>query len=1217
MPKKNKKNKQFRFPFDIDSRYFLWSSILFLLLSIHGVHKYFLPKLTIETLKPKIESYVNDNIQKFEQIIATPELINGIDSQKYSFADLELLNKLPFGFFIDQHDSLVFWNSNTISFPSKKLEINNPSLYQDASGYYICLKKEIPSKRGLFATAVIKIKHEFINSSLLSTSYFIPYNFKQDYDIELDINKPNLKYETVLINNKPVCYIYHKNNFFSSRNENAWLLFLHCLPFIFFGISIHTYFKVTVKERGEKQTMFLMFALVLAIRLCTYLLGFPDNFTDERVFDSTLFATDIINSSLGDTFINMCLIFWISLFYSINLQGKMWQIEKSKYKYIFVVFILILTLSIISYNINLIQELILDGALNFDLTILDNISSISILALLTLLVIFANIVLLAVIFNVYTKIVFGSDITKYVLITVGFLIYLIILKFNGYFIVGYICFLLVFILNDSILQKTRFDFNSYNLLIWIITISMLGSMIISLLVVVKEKQNREEIAKGIIYQNTDYLNYKFEEDVKRIQKDTNIVQLINQSKNGLNIELNAYLFKNYFKIDFLGYMLTTQFREGSDTGITNTFINNKGAIEFLSHIPIPYEANKYLYISLLSSKEFNHYIIDGDYAKTSLNNTLIENNYSIAIYQNDLLVYHSGTYSFNKNRSRVSQNFKYSYAGFKDDESNKEVLIVKQSNFAMLFLTIFSYIFLIYFLTLSLYILGNMLARSNLEYKRFYNLLNVTLRLRMHIAIIVIVFGTLFVFSFSTYKYLYANIQEQLKKDITVSAKFINSKMEYQFLQEKKDSLKNSNSKFVLDSATIFFLKGIGNEYSYNINIFDFKNGNLIFSSKPNFYYSNYLSQVINPLAYYHLRYNGNTNLTFNESIENYKYLSYYSAIGSDSKNTEAIINLQRISSDKSIKTETNKLISSFITIFAFIFFLSSFIAFFISKSVTKSFKMVVKQFTQINLNETNKPLDWAYSDEIGSLVKEYNRMLKKLENSSMQIKQNERELAWREMAKQVAHEIKTPLTPMKITLQTLERLISKKSDNVEEFTKKVSKTLIEQIDNLSLIAANFSDFAKMPELKKEKFVLNDLLKSVTGMYNDNNMHDFLFLIPNYLIYINSDRHQIMRVFTNLIQNAIQSVPVDRKGTILLEVEKIKNNKIRVSISDNGSGIDKQTAAKLFQPYFTTKNSGTGLGLAMCKDIIEKSGGTITFKSAIDEGTTFMVDLPIADNDEN
>ena len=385
----------------------------------------------------------------------------------------------------------------------------------------------------------------------------------------------------------------------------------------------------------------------------------------------------------------------------------------------------------------------------------------------------------------------------------------------------------------------------------------------------------------------------------------------------------------------------------------------------------------------------------------------------------------------------------------------------------------------------------------------------------------------------------------------------------------------------------------------------------MIYSSQPDFFYSNVVSDKI-PFGVLNKLKNSNLDhILNNEKINDFNYISMYCFAKNRKGEKVAIIQLPYFSSEQETKDETSKILITLINIYVFVFLISSIIALIISNSVTKPFKYIVKQFTKINLEKTNEPLKWNNSDEIGLLVKEYNRMLRKLENSTMLLAKSEREMAWREMAKQVAHEIKNPLTPMKLSLQMLDNAIKNKKNNVSEMTEKVTATIIEQIDNLTLIATNFSNFAKLPELKNEIINLNEILKSVTGMYIDDKKNEYLFSIPTFNVPIYADKSQLIRVFTNIIQNATQSIPDNRKGKISLQVNKIENNFIRIIIADNGEGVSKEKANNLFQPYFTTKSSGTGLGLAMCKDIIEKFNGKITFESIENVGTKFFIDLPI------
>jgi nitrogen fixation/metabolism regulation signal transduction histidine kinase len=264
----------------------------------------------------------------------------------------------------------------------------------------------------------------------------------------------------------------------------------------------------------------------------------------------------------------------------------------------------------------------------------------------------------------------------------------------------------------------------------------------------------------------------------------------------------------------------------------------------------------------------------------------------------------------------------------------------------------------------------------------------------------------------------------------------------------------------------------------------------------------------------------------------------------------------------------------------------------------------------EVNLGKMNEVIDWKRNDEIGELVKEYNKMVGKLDESATVLAKSEREGAWREMARQVAHEIKNPLTPMKLSLQYLQKAISNNSDNVKELTSSVAQTLVEQINHLNQIAGEFSQFANIGNPRNEVFDLHEVLYQVTQLYgvNDRVQLDCTPL-PNPVL-INADRTHINRLFTNLIQNAIQAVSEEKIAVVEVD-EELMGNKILVKVKDNGMGISEELSPKIFTPNFTTKTSGTGLGLAMCKGIVEQAKGKIWFETKTGEGSIFFVELPV------
>jgi nitrogen fixation/metabolism regulation signal transduction histidine kinase len=246
----------------------------------------------------------------------------------------------------------------------------------------------------------------------------------------------------------------------------------------------------------------------------------------------------------------------------------------------------------------------------------------------------------------------------------------------------------------------------------------------------------------------------------------------------------------------------------------------------------------------------------------------------------------------------------------------------------------------------------------------------------------------------------------------------------------------------------------------------------------------------------------------------------------------------------------------------------------------------------------------------MGELVSEYNKMLKKLEQSTRQLVQSEREGAWREMAMQVAHEIKNPLTPMKLSLQFLSRAIEHQDPDLVEKTKNTTAMLIEQIDLLSQIAGAFSQFANIAEAEPELVDLKEVLVNCIQLHQSQLSVPIQVDTPAVPVWVMIDRGHLQRIFTNLLLNAIQAASPHR--TLQISVRQyVRDEVVCTEIADNGTGIDPMIQDTVFHPNFTTKSSGSGLGLAMCKRMIEQASGTIRFVTAPDEGTCFVVELPI------
>jgi nitrogen fixation/metabolism regulation signal transduction histidine kinase len=249
-----------------------------------------------------------------------------------------------------------------------------------------------------------------------------------------------------------------------------------------------------------------------------------------------------------------------------------------------------------------------------------------------------------------------------------------------------------------------------------------------------------------------------------------------------------------------------------------------------------------------------------------------------------------------------------------------------------------------------------------------------------------------------------------------------------------------------------------------------------------------------------------------------------------------------------------------------------------------------------------------ANSKEINLLIRAYNGMVDELEESAIKLAQSEREEAWREMAKQVAHEIKNPLTPMRLTVQSFQRKFDPNDPDLKQKLNDYSKTLIQQIDTMSSVASAFSNFASMPAQQNETLNVVNVVELTLDIFNEDYI---VFESEEKKIISKMDRAQLIRVITNLVKNAIQSIPENQtEKTILVSVKKEENN-VLILVKDNGIGIETENIDRIFEPKFTTKNSGMGLGLGIIKNIIENYKGSITFETEQGEGATFTVSLPI------
>lgn len=539
--------------------------------------------------------------------------------------------------------------------------------------------------------------------------------------------------------------------------------------------------------------------------------------------------------------------------------------------------------------------------------------------------------------------------------------------------------------------------------------------------------------------------------------------------------------------------------------------------------------------------------------------------------------------------------------------SSKVVVIAKKKDTLIESITLFSYLFCAFLFMVGLlqicaFFLGLLKDRSS-----FSLLGNLSIRSQIHgtvifISLLSFVIIAVATISFFINRYNRNNI-DKLSRTADIMVNELQKRLSdtADFNPSLSDSASQQNlAKLVSEVADI---------HNADVNVYDLE-GNLQVSSENDVYEKGILSNKMHPLAYYHLDRMREIQFVQKEHLSSLEYWSIYSTVRNDRGEVMKYLNIPYFSSQIDLKQEISNFLVTIINLNAFIFLIAGVIALFITNKITQSFSLISEKMKEITLGKTNEEIVWNRNDEIGDLVIQYNKMVHQLEESADALAKSEREGAWREMARQVAHEIKNPLTPMKLSMQYLQKAINSNQPNIRELTVNVANTLIEQIDHLSKIAADFSQFANITNKKIELVDLHQVIGVLVDLYSSDPKVEMSWKkIPGSVV-LKADKTHMNRVFTNLFANAVDSC-THREACVIEINEKQEDGMITISIRDNGDGIPNEMHSKIFMPNFTTKTSGTGLGLAMSKSIIEQAGGRIWFETEEGIGTVFFVELPV------
>lgn len=953
-------------------------------------------------------------------------------------------------------------------------------------------------------------------------------------------------------------------------------------------------------------------------------------FSKFELFNPELFASSEMAPSLGDLIINIAIFYFLVHF--LLKRTRNW-FEKGNLKLKLVVFVvpLFLTSFYIAFQINeIIYSLVYNSKISFDLQRLFDLNMYS----------FISIGLIGASFYVYFKLV------QYIIIQLkksnfewNRLAFLWVITSAVYCIVDQVYFgqtlltsLWPIFLSGSLLwfQYKEKDYKFAHVISILAFIAFYASYILQGYSSEKEREIRQIQAEKIA-QDKDYLTeIDYAGLEQRIVQDNFVLPFFyddyHQSYFSDLIEktyfdrlTDKYEFKFFLydsegdlRYDPRNYELKQfdRFNEIIEQSAIvsqeaeNMFfvIDYTDKLSYLSRLPIVENDSLYGYlVTEFRSKKFPE-----DIGLPSLlldERTPTANqfkNYSIAKYVANQLVTSKGNYNYPtivsnwiKGANRFVKKGGFSHYIYQGKDDNYTIVSREISNGLGLF-TSFSYLLIIYGVLLLIPLGYNQIQRG-------ISFNNIKLNVKIQVVLIGLILITLITFAIGAGTYV-AQQNLQTNKD------FIKEKIG-SVKTELENKLKDKTEQTQTDSDYLeFLLKKFSNVFVTDINIYN-KQGNLLASSQPKIYSQGLLSKKMNTNAYRAIRLNNKSEFIHEESIGKLDYLSAYKAFFNEKEQFLAYVNVQYISRQHDMENQISGFLLAIINIMVFMLAFSTILSITVSNRLIRPLRYIQESLKNVQIGSASQPIAYHRNDEIGDLVKEYNKKVEELQKNAEALAKSERESAWREMAKQVAHEIKNPLTPMKLSIQHLTRSINLADDESREKLDRVSKSLIEQIDALTKIANEFSNFAKMPKANEAELDLAEVLRNAVAVFGEYDQHKITLELNPQTAMIWADKNLLLRVFNNLIKNAIQAIPVGEKGQINIKITA-DSDRYSVIVQDNGIGIKQTERDKIFVPYFTTKSTGTGLGLAMSKQIIESMKGEIWFTSEPNHGTTFFVTFP-------
>ena len=1166
------------------------------------------------------------------------------ESEAAGFADL------PAAIFIYNNDTLRSWNNASAAPVTPAALPAKGWLRQDGAVYSPRVSLPLPGVSGVKAVVLYPVltAYPFENDYLVSH-----YNASQRIPPSAQLS------DTAAAGSAPVLasdqaiagYISLSDQEAAHHMPDVLLTLLVLFALAALMAAIQSAATALWRQKRVLPAGLLLVGITVALRALLYKTGLPFELDEWPLFSPLLYASSALHPSLGDLLLNGVLVLWAGIFLSVHIRRNA---APQRHKMTWVLTpALMLAMACIAYSAaHLIATLALSPNIGFDIVHLYAFDADTMLGLITVAVtIAATAILLRICFQ-WLRRASPPVLYKYgCVIGACLVIYAtgrpkhepqVYMLFCGWLL------LLTVLMGLRRLSLKGAAFSPATLF-WIVFFCGTGATLLQHYINLHELDTRKSFAGKILNRRDDAMEWSFSGASGRIARDTVLKDYLSNPLPGgraafaerlsalyLNRELNNYTTSLFLfdkdrqplnNSDTGSYdALLERLYSGAPTATPDLyyFENAVDDHDYLAELKLTDSNDRtagYLFIDLAQKKEASETVLPELLQPSTINKSQREAGYGYAVYSGGRLVAQSPDYPFpyyiaakpglgSEYEWRSYDNF--SMLRYRPD-AMREAVVVRSKDSVKAGFTLFSYLFGLQLaglliLLLCRYLLkigagGGQVARAAMGF---------TLRQRIQLSMLGIVLVSFLVIAVTTIAFFRQRYEDSNRRAIQGTLQ----NAQHAISQYLSDHYSAGTSLQELAGTLDFrrLIAALAQQQRADVNLYD-ATGVLAATSQEDIYSRGILSQLMRPQALAALQPGRQPLLIRTEEIGRLSYNSSYVPLRAPGGSLYGYINVPFFSSEKEINAQVSNILVALVNLYAFIFLLSSLLAVLTTRWLTRTLAVIINQFNRLGL-AGNELLEWPYEDEIGVLVREYNKMVRKVEESAALLAQSEREGAWREMAKQVAHEIKNPLTPMKLNIQHLQSALRSNHPKLTELTKRMADSMLEQIDNLSYIATEFSSFAKLPEARPEVIVLNEFLEKTVPLYYNEPGVDVTLSLPEETLTVHADRSQVNRIITNLLQNAVQAIDVEaQRGTINISLTAKNEGAALIAVQDNGRGIEPDVAERIFRPYFTTKSSGSGLGLAMTRKMVELWKGRIWFESEPGRGTTFFVELPLIGDD--